>query len=324
MPYNTPDASAYIAMKRLTTQSEGSVNISPIKLRAPLVYRSYLPTYKTHIVRRGLESNKGDNPIDEIYAQYIQLRESGEVFDQTPNARVLFLSILDENIPLISPYEQSFFTNSLIKLAKNLTPDVNSTKLTSGESLRNVKLCEEAYKAPGSRSTTVDDVTYVPELSNTNNYAIYKNTTTSTVIISFRGTDVYRDVLTDLSLTAGFTTDQRFVNSVSIYDTVRNHPDFNGWTIETTGHSLGGCLGLYLNYLYGIKADVFDPAVGKGMFLNNPNGANATAHIVKGDIVSPLVAFNRAANTIKVYEVEDKNYGYYGYHLRSNFYTPTA
>lgn len=324
MPYRTPDASSYIAMKRVSVQSEGSVNIDSLKLRAPLKYRSYLPLQKANIVREGLNSNKGVDPLAEYYERYLDLRRSEEIFDDTPSARVLFLSILDENIPLMSPFEQSFFTNSMISVAKLLTPGVNSTKLTSGTSLRNVKLCEEAYKAPGSRSEIVDDVTYVPELSNTNNYAVYKNEETTTVVIAFRGTDVYRDVLTDLSLTAGFTTDQRFVNSINIYNTVKDHPDFDGWTIETTGHSLGGCLGLYLNYLYNVKADVFDPAVGKDMFLNNPNGANATAHIVKGDIVSPLVAYNRAAGTIKVYEVENKNYGYYGYHLRSNFYYPTA
>lgn len=311
-------------MKRVSVQSEGSINIDPLKLRASLTYRSYLPMYKTNLVRGGLESYKRNDRLTELYEQYLELRASTDRFDDTPSARVLYLSILDENIPLISPFEQSLFTNSLIYASKQITPAVNSTKLTSGNSLRNVKLCEEAYKAPGSRSATVDDVTYVSALSNTNNYAVYKNVSTSTVVIAFRGTDVYRDVLTDLSVVAGYTTNERFADTVAIYNTVKNDPDFSGWTIETTGHSLGGTLGLYLNYVYNVKADVFDPAIGKNMFLNNPNGANATAHIVRGDIVSPLVTYNKAAGTIKIYEVENSSYGYYGYHLRSNFYYPTA
>lgn len=324
MPYRTPDTSSYIAMKRVSVQSEGSANINPLKLRASLTHGSYLPMYKINLVRGGLESYKGKDPFTELYEKYLELRGSVDIFDETPNARILYLSILDENIPLMSPFEQTFYTNYMIRISKLLTPGINSTKLTSGTSLRNIKLCEEAYQAPGSRSATVDDVTYVSALSNTNNYAVYKNVSTTTVVIAFRGTDVYRDVLTDLSIVAGYTTNPRFADTVSIYNTVKDHPDFSGWTIETTGHSLGGCLGLYLNYLYNVRADVFDPAVGKNMFLNNPNKANATAHIVKGDIVSPLVGFNRAAGTIKVYEVENQEYGYYGYHLRSNFYYPTA
>lgn len=274
-----------------------------------------------HRIQNTVIIDSKEQPKDESdFQEYVRIRLKIESYEANTYSRVLYLSS-DDLIPPMSPYEQSFFTNRLIELSAYLVPAINSSKLTSGTSLRNVRLSEEAYSAPELRSVIVDDVTYIEGLS-TANYAIYKNETTRTIIIAFRGTSNYRDVLTDATLTAGYTTDQRFTDSRNIYETIKANLFYNSWTVETTGHSLGGALGLYLNNLYGIKADVFDPAIGVGLFLNNPNKNNASAHIVKGDIVSPLIFKNNVVNNLFIYPVENLTYGYYGYHLRSNFYTP--
>lgn len=312
MPISDTSYSQYLKTIKLRLQLDGPTD--------KVKNNDYNPYYNIKNPLKNVKNGDKNSTIE----IYLLLRYEIERYYTVPSpSRISFLySVLDQNIPQMSPFERSYFYDSLVSASAGIVPPVNSSKLTSGPSLRNVRLCEQAYTSPNSRLTTVDDVTYVSALSNTNNYAVYKNSSTNTVIIAFRGTDVYRDVITDYWLLSGYTTDARFQDTANIYQTIKNTPEYAGWTIQTTGHSLGGCLGLYLNFLYGITADVFDPAIGRNMFLNNPNKSNATAHIVKGDIVSPLVYSNNVVGTLNIYPVENTNYGYYGYHLRSNFYNP--
>jgi len=238
----------------------------------------------------------------------------------------------DDDIPAMDPREQTVTTNAMIAAAYRMVPDVNASKMNvdGGTSYRNILLCNEAYTAVGARTEAIaynvpsmlggtQYVQYNQSLS-TGNYAIYAVTNQNIVVIAFRGTNSYTDVITDMVLTTGFTTDPRFVETRNIYNTIKNSSIYNGWAIEVTGHSLGGTLALYLNNLYGVKADVFDPAIGSTLFFNNVSKNNATAHIVKGDVVSPLVYVNKVVSKLFIYPVEDTTYGYYGYHLRSNFY----
>jgi len=310
MPVNQNTYTDYL--KQLKINKQLSTHDTKIKEK---IYNPY------HTIKNTLDQT--EQPLPDVQVErYLRVRYNAIGNESQVSSLSFLIPSWDDRLPVASPYERGYLTDLMIRSSAAMVPDVNASKLTSGPSLRNARLCEQAYADPANRLTTVDDVTYVPDLSNTNNYAIYKNVSTSTVVIAFRGTDVYRDIITDYWLLAGYTTNERFVNSRNIYETIKNHPDYVGWTIEATGHSLGGTLALYLNNLYGIRADVFDPAIGNGLFLNNPNKSNATAHIVKGDIVSPLVYKNNVVGQLFIYPVEDITYGYYGYHLITNFYTP--
>jgi hypothetical protein len=221
---------------------------------------------------------------------------------------------------------------ALVAIATTLSPAVNSSKMainTGDKAFRDIKLCDEAYNLVGTRAASVQwfsqsfgykTITYKQNLSSPN-YAIYEDNFFKIVIIAFRGTNNFRDALTDVRIMTGSSfKDSRFIETKNLYPTLRAMYD-NTWTFETTGHSLGGSLCLYLNYLYGISVNAFDPAVGKQMFDNNPNAKNAVAHIVKGDPVSPGVFTNpNVVGTLKIYPVENLNYGPYGYHTRGNFY----
>ena len=58
MPYQTPDASAYTAMKKLAVSNETNNVLSPVKYRAPFFYNFYRPVYAVNIIRNGVYSNK--------------------------------------------------------------------------------------------------------------------------------------------------------------------------------------------------------------------------------------------------------------------------
>lgn len=322
MPYQTPDASSYTTMRRLAVQSGVSNTIDSIKLKSPLVYRSYDPSYKLNIVRGGLKSNKGYPSYDEV-EEYLKIRLTIDTIEEIPSADTLILPSREPyEPPPAAAYVRSMFTDLAVAFSKRLmAASINSTKLTSGPSLRNIKLSIQTYRLPAERLATVYDVTYDAELSTSQNYAIYKNTNTNTVIIAFKGTSTLSELLiVDSSIAAGYTSNQVFADARDLYSSILNNPAFAGWAIEATGHSLGGTLALYLNFLYGIKAEAFNPGIGKGLFYDNPNKQNATGHVVKGDVVSPLILNNRVVNTLKVYEVENATYGFFGYHIPRNFY----
>jgi len=326
MPTQNNTYSDFLRLLKLNVALNIESDTSIVKRMSKTSY--YNPYVHTVRIPKNFLDSGGrtkSSTLEEYITRYSLLvsrkrKELNNLNNVDENAPIINSITLDDTIPALNEFTKDFLTDSLIYYAAALVPEVNSTKLTSGTSFRNVRLCEEAYKAKTSRADTINDVTYVNSVS-VLNCAVYVNTAAKLLIMAFRGTDIYRDIITDLSLASGYTTDYRFTDALALYQSLKSNATYSTYEIQTTGHSLGGTLGLYLNNTVGIRADVFDPAVGIGLFKNNPNKSNASAHIVKGDIVSPFVATNNVVSNLYVYPVENSNYGYYGYHVRSNFFT---
>jgi hypothetical protein len=273
--------------------------------------------------------NKLESPISSAYEKFIAtLNEAIATYTRQRDAA----RRAGYNVPEISALNRTF--QGLVTLSYILSPSVNTSKIginTGGKAFRDIKLSDMAYNAVSARTASIQwyspsvgykTITYNQSRS-TANYAIYEDNFFKIVIIAFRGTANFIDLLSDVKVITRVTVndDPRFVESRNLYQTIRAAYD-NSWTIESTGHSLGGSLCLYLNYLYGIPVNAFNPIVTQGLFNNNPNRTVAAAHIVKGDVLSLNVFFREphVVGTLKIYPVEDSTYGPYGYHIRSNFY----
>ena len=85
-----------------------------------------------------------------------------------------------------------------------------------------------------------------------------------------------------------------------------------------TGHSLGGSLALYINSLYNIKVEVFNPGVGLGFLKSNPNRSNATLYVIKGDPISALTGLSNLG-TLKVFNPINPEAGLRERHSMNNF-----
>ena len=165
--------------------------------------------------------------------------------------------------------------------AQVLTPEASGNARFSGLAATMLKITRESYEQ--NRSENIDGYTLDKDLSNVNT-AVYHNE--SNVIIGFRGTVNADDLVTDIQVIKGTSDNIRFKQAVEIYNKVKNkYPNLK---IYATGHSLGGSLALYLNSLYGLTVETFNPGMGLGFLKSNPNANNATLNIIKGDIISSL------------------------------------
>lgn len=280
-------------------------------------------------------SKQGD--VDTFINNLRTMASDFESTDNGPNDVVPTMRRLawEEDLPLMDPYDRSYqyLVNSAYYLVpvENVARENRLTINTGGKSYRNILLSDIAYIPVGSRpqwvqyknigDPTTQYMQYIEDISTINHcvYTVHTDVNDLSVVIAFRGTATYQDTLTDLAVISGIPLDPRFFETDQTYKAVlKRFPP--PWKIEATGHSLGGTLALLLNYMYNIKVDVFSPGIGKNLYRFNSNRANATAHIVRGDIVPALVYVNVVVGTLNVYTVQDTNYGYYGYHLRSNFY----
>lgn len=166
-------------------------------------------------------------------------------------------------------------------VAQALTPEATGNARFTGFSATLLKITRATYEQ--DRPENIDGYTLDKELSNVNT-AIYYNA--DNVIIGFRGTVNADDLVTDIQVIKGTSDNIRFKQAVEIYNKVKNkYPNLK---IYATGHSLGGSLALYLNSLYGITVETFNPGMGLGFLKTNPNASNATLNIIKGDIISSL------------------------------------
>ena len=87
-------------------------------------------------------------------------------------------------------------------------------------------------------------------------YAVYKNSATNEVVISFRGTD---NDFGDWTANAGFSLSQE-KQAAAVYARILRDPDHQGSSITFTGHSLGGGLTSIMGVWYYRPAYVFAAA----------------------------------------------------------------
>lgn len=179
-------------------------------------------------------------------------------------------------------------------ITQALTPEAVGNAVFSGLTGTMVKISKATYMKT-DKPENIDGYEYDKELSNVNTLIYYNDTT---VIIGFRGTVNIDDIITDVSVVKGTDDNIRFQQAVEMYNKVKSK--YPNKIIMATGQSLGGSLALYLNSLYGIKVEVFNPGVGLGFLKSNPNRANAFIYVIKGDPISALTGLSNLGN-LKVY-----------------------
>ena len=199
-------------------------------------------------------------------------------------------------------------------ITQALTPEASGYAVFSGLTATMVKISKATYLKT-EKPKEIDGYKLDTQLSNVNTLIYYNDTN---VIIGFRGTVNIDDIITDVSVVKGTDDNIRFQQAVEMYNKVKaKYPDK---TIMATGQSLGGSLALYLNSLYGIRAEVFNAGVGLGFLKSNPNRANAFLYVIKGDPISALSGLSNLGN-LKVYEPIDPNATMRERHSLKNFTT---
>lgn len=196
-------------------------------------------------------------------------------------------------------------------ITQAMTPEASGNANFSGLSSTMLKITKASYES--TRPENIDGYEYDPELSNSNT-AIYFND--QNVIIGFRGTVNIDDLITDVQVIKGTSDNIRFKQAVEIYNKVKNK--YPGKIIMATGHSLGGSLALYLNSLYNIKIEAFNPGVGLGFLKSNPNASNASLYVIKGDPISALTGLSSLGN-LKVFNPINPQAGLRERHSMNNF-----
>ena len=129
------------------------------------------------------------------------------------------------------------------------------------------------------------DFQYVPNISSPT-MAVWMNQNNKTIDIAFRGTANLHDVGTDTQLAVGnLAQTPRFQQDLQMVQKVKN--EFPNYTINYTGHSLGGTIAsLMKKTVGGGKAVVFN--AGYGVNMGNLKGNNITSYQTEGDAVSML------------------------------------
>lgn len=183
--------------------------------------------------------------------------------------------------------------------ASGLTPQATETPNLQGISKVCAIASDQAYNS--QRLGNINDFLLDSELSNKNT-AVYSNN--STVIIAFRGTAEVEDLKTDIGILKGTTSDIQFSEARNIYLRVKNK--YPSKIIIATGHSKGGSLAIYLNKVYGIKAEVFNPGVGLDFLQSNPNKSNLQIYTIKGDPISALSGLSNIGN-VRVFNSNTTN-----------------
>jgi hypothetical protein len=196
-------------------------------------------------------------------------------------------------------------------ITQALTPEASGNANFSGLSSTMLKITKASYES--KRPENIDGYEYDSDLSNSNT-AIYHNE--RNVIIGFRGTVNVDDLITDVSVIKGTSDNIRFQQAVETYNKVKSK--YPSKMIMATGHSLGGSLALYINSLYNIKVEVFNPGVGLGFLKSNPNRSNAMIYVIKGDPISALTGLSNLG-TLKVFNPINPEAGLRERHSMKNF-----
>ena len=77
------------------------------------------------------------------------------------------------------------------------------------------------------------------------------------VVVAIKGTDSSVDLVADLHIVASIRNHDMFRKSL---ETVKQIVDvYNGFDIVLTGHSLGGCIAIYVNEYTRLRTVVFNP-----------------------------------------------------------------
>lgn len=161
-------------------------------------------------------------------------------------------------------------------------------------------LAKGAYKGAPVKGWAIDR-----ELSGKNHTVYVKN---GHAVVAFSGTRKTHvdDWKADAAIAFGtHHRNHRFHEALNTIRHVRHK--YGHDAVETTGHSLGGSLGMYTSDKLGVPAMVFQPGVSPFVNYNKADYSKVQAHVDDNDPISNS-AKNISANTgIKVYQNPDKN-----------------
>lgn len=135
---------------------------------------------------------------------------------------------------------------------------------------------------------------YLLELSDEES-GVFKNDLLKQIIISFRGTTIIKDLITDWSILRGtFTNSKRYKKSETLLKKIMDL--YSDYKIILTGHSLGGTLAINLCSNFNLEAIVFNSGHKIGSNFTN---YNITYYTKQGDTNSMLGA-NSYKNVIVI------------------------
>ena len=161
-------------------------------------------------------------------------------------------------------------------------------------------LAKGAYKGAPVKGWRIDK-----SLSGKNHTTYVKD---GHAVVAFSGTRLSHmdDLKADIAIAFGtHHRNHRFHEALNTIRHVRHK--YGHHAVETTGHSLGGSLGMYTSDKLGVPAMVFQPGVSPLVNYNNADYSKVTAHVDDNDPVSNS-AKNISSNTgITVYKNPDKN-----------------
>lgn len=148
-----------------------------------------------------------------------------------------------------------------------------------------LRATENSYRKPDKRRN-FGGYKLNEDLSNPE-VAVYVNDSEKKVIVAFRGSVNFKDLMTDLKLAVGgIKSTERYADTVNLVRKIRDM--YEGYKIEYTGHSLGGTLAIEMNLLNPTSKSVVFNA-GHTPLRNKATDRNdITYYTTKGDLVSNL------------------------------------
>ena len=176
-------------------------------------------------------------------------------------------------------------------------------------------ITQESYKT--NRLSNVNGYVLDTQFSN-ENICCYVNN--NEVIISYRGSAVIKDFLTDINLARGkLLEDEDFKNRLSITKEIMNKYG-NTHKYSVCGHSLGGTIAVNIGDIYkNMYVCVFD--MGQGIDITPAKNINGVSYTYYGDIVSCLsvIKYN---NSIIIKQPNKENLSTLEAHKLNNFEPP--
>ena len=125
------------------------------------------------------------------------------------------------------------------------------------------KLSSLAYKKHADQiNKDIPEGYKLDENLSTRETKVFYNPTTKKAVVAYRGTDlrdpkrILKDLKSDFNILTGREKkDKRFQEALAEFQGIHNHYKNQGYTIDTTGHSLGGALATHVNRANQDKVD---------------------------------------------------------------------
>ena len=170
------------------------------------------------------------------------------------------------------------------------------------------QLSKDAY-LDNAKITSIHGFVLDPELSDKET-KVFVNESTKKIVIAYRGTASGKDLISDVAIATGTEgLNPRFKGAVKKFDTVRQKYG-DGYTYDTTGHSLGGQLATYVDrHRYGQVDENLAYSRGSGvgeLFRSRPS--NTYDYSNSKDIISLGARLNSDGSLpVKVFNLATKS-----------------